>query len=121
MIDDGLTRIYLSGPMSGIPEYNFPAFDQAEYEIASLGLCPINPHRFSEEVFAEFHAKGIEPTRHDFMREDIKALARCDGIFMLPGWQKSWGAKWERIIAKHVFGMPVYESLDELPVDKVAI
>ncbi len=45
MIDKGAT-IYISGPMTGYPEYNYPAFMAAEKKLRSLGhgyiINPIN-------------------------------------------------------------------------------
>ena len=41
------------------------------------------------------------------MRRDIAALMDCDGIMMLPGWEKSRGALIEHWVALEL-KMPVY-------------
>ena len=108
-------KIYLSGPISGIANYNAEAFAKAEIALHTLGVNAINPIHLSERVFQRFHAQGKKPTRYDFMRVDIIELCQCDAIFMLDGWPKSWGAKWERIIAKYIIDIPVYYNLAEIP------
>ena len=36
-------KVYIAGPMSGIPEWNFPAFYQVEEALLALGLETVNP------------------------------------------------------------------------------
>lgn len=88
--------VYISGPMTGIPEYNRDAFLKAELRLRTLGHEVENPWRLGEQA-----GWG----RHDYMRRDIAALADCDAIYMLPGWLRSWGAKREYLVARLVFGM----------------
>lgn len=108
-------KIYVSGPMTGIPEYNAPAFNALARRIKDMGLFCVNPIDISANIVTSVERGEITmPSRYYFMRLDIQALCDCDAILMLPGWQKSWGAKWERIIAKHVFDMPVLESINSL-------
>lgn len=42
-------RIYLSGPMRGIPDLNYPAFDAAAERISSLGHEVINPAQMDRD------------------------------------------------------------------------
>lgn len=42
-------RVYLSGPMTGKPDLNRPAFDAAEGRLRKQGHFVINPHRLSEQ------------------------------------------------------------------------
>ncbi len=90
-------RVYLSGPMSGLPELNFPAFHAAAARLRAEGLQVVNP--------AEINPDG-EMTWEACMRQDIKALCDCDAIVLLPGWQASKGAHLELHIA-HRLGMEV--------------
>ncbi|MFA5027645.1 MAG: DUF4406 domain-containing protein, partial [Candidatus Methylomirabilota bacterium] len=43
-----VVRVYISGPMTGIPEYNRAAFLAAEARLRALGLEPVNPWDFGE-------------------------------------------------------------------------
>lgn len=90
-------RIYLSGPMTGIPEYNIPAFNAAAGQLRAAGFEVVNPAENGLPPAAEWH-------RH--MRVDIANLVTCDGLVTLHGWQASRGAKLEYDIAVRL-DMPV--------------
>lgn len=86
-------RVYIAGPMTGLPEHNYPAFNDLEDWLLNdglgfferLGVC--NPARnFGGDTTREFR---------EYMREDLGMLATCDGIVLLPGWADSRGAKLE--------------------------
>ena len=89
-------RVYISGPMTGIPEYNRAAFEEAYWRLAMDGRQPVNPWSLGE-------VKGW--THFNYMRRDIVALAACDAIYMLPRWWRSRGARKEWLVAHFVFGM----------------
>ena len=97
-----MTRIYLSGPMTGLPDFNFPAFHAAAQDLRARGHHVVNP--------AEITPEG-EKTWANCMRADIKALCDCDVIALLPGWEGSPGAHLELHIA-HRIGMAVKTFLD---------
>lgn len=82
--------------MTGIPEFNYPAFEAAEKIVSAAGYEPVSPHR----------APKLE-TWKDYMRYDIKLLMDCDAIAMLPGWVNSKGAKLEFEIA-HALGLNIW-------------
>lgn len=88
--------VYLSGPMSGIKDENFPAFNAAARALRMLGYEVVNPAEFETDV------DGLSERSRwvKYLKADIKALMDCDGIVMLPGWQKSEGAKLEHYNAK---------------------
>lgn len=91
--------VYISGGMSGLPDLNFPAFHAAAKSLRASGYTVINP--------AELDAADTAPmTWEDYMRRDIRALMDCTHIAMLPGWEKSRGAKLEKHIAE-ALGMRV--------------
>mgnify|MGYP000078277595 CR=1 FL=1 len=101
--------LYLSGPMSGIPDFNFPAFQAAAAHLRAQGYTVINPAEFGE---------GDGLAWSDYLRKDIRALMDCATIVLLPGWGASKGARLEEHIAREL-GMAVL-TLDEVPVLKVA-
>lgn len=88
-----MKRIYLSGPMTGRPNLNFPAFHAAAGRLRTLGYDVVSP--------AEI-AHGNEATWHAAMRADIKGLLDCDTLALLEGWQTSSGAHLEMHIAHRV-------------------
>jgi len=83
-----MTTLYLSGPMTGLPELNFPAFHSAAAALRAAGYTVVNP--------AELHQ--TEPGNWlACMWTDLAAMAaaRPDGIAYLPGWPHSQGARTE--------------------------
>lgn len=86
-------RIYLSGPMTGLPELNFPAFNATARTLRANGLEVVNP--------AEINPEGAK-TWEACMRADIKALCDCDTLALLPGWENSKGAHLEVHIAHRI-------------------
>lgn len=109
-------RVYISGPMTGKPDLNRPAFDAAERRLTEQGHFVINPHRISElvgteeelaEAFAaayaspwqnacsyEAHARKLR-LANAVMSADLAAVRSCDAIYLLCGWEESRGAKKE--------------------------
>lgn len=96
-------RVYLSGPMSGLPGLNFAAFDAAAHQLRTQGLTVVNPTELNPDPSAAWH---------DCMRRDIQALCDCTHIALLPGWQHSQGAMLELQIA-HRLGLVVLTSIDD--------
>ena len=88
-----MTRIYIAGPMSGLPAFNFPAFHAKAAELREEGIEVINPAEINPDTSMAWHA---------CMREDIKQLVDCDAIHLLPGWSKSKGATLEHHIAERL-------------------
>lgn len=97
-----MPRIYIAGPMTGYPLWNFPAFDEAERHLRSLGWEVLNPATISRQLGFDEHA-GIEPTPEYMgkaMRADIEAVLSADAIFLLPNWTASKGARAEHALAE---------------------
>ncbi|CRM05332.1 DUF4406 domain-containing protein [Pseudomonas sp. WP001] len=96
-----MKRIYLSGPMTGLPDLNFPAFASMTDSLRAGGHTVTNP--------AELNPDG--GSWNDCMRRDIAALMECDTVATLPGWEHSKGACLEVLIAKRL-GMTVVDAHD---------
>lgn len=86
-----MKRIYIAGPMSNLPELNFPAFHGAAALLRSQGYDVVNPAEINADPTAGWQA---------CMRADIRELVTCDAVYFLPGFDKSRGAQLERHIAK---------------------
>lgn len=92
-----MTRIYIAGPMTGLPEYNLPAFAAAALELDALGHHAVNPsHRGVIDGY----------TWQDYMRDGLRLLLDCDAVALLPGWESSNGARLEVHVA-NALAMPV--------------
>ena len=91
-------RVYISGPMTGRPNMNIPAFFAAAHALREAGHVPVNPVEVCQQ-------RGLTEWT-DCMRADIKALCDCDAIALLPGWEMSQGAQLELHIA-HRLGLMI--------------
>jgi hypothetical protein len=85
--------VYISGPMAGIPELNYPAFFRAEKHIVALGYEVENPARNPEPPCKSWEG---------YMRLSIIQLMRCRILVRLPGWDNSNGANMENEIAQRL-------------------
>lgn len=85
-----MSRTYISGPMTGLPGFNHPAFHAAAAALRAAGREVFNP--------AE-NGLPAEAPWAEHMRADIRALMDCDVIHLLPGWWKSRGARLEHYVA----------------------
>ncbi len=101
-------KYYIAGPMAGYPEFNFKEFFQAEKILSYSGYSQnqiYNPARADEErgldvtgttgdlaEIPDFDIKAV-------MKENCIAICECTHIYMLPGWEKSFGAIAEHSLA----------------------
>lgn len=109
-------RVYIAGPMTGHPLWNFPAFDQAAQELRAYGYTPVNPADLDRAV-------GFDPARDTpspaFLREalarDMVAICSCRAVAVLPGWKKSLGALVEVSLAVRL-GLTILDAdtLDDI-------
>jgi hypothetical protein len=99
-------RIYISGPMSGIPSFNYPAFDAMAAKLRSFGHEVISPAEFDspEETAAVLAAETGSPwelpperTYGFYLGRAIQILvdSKIDAVFVLPRWIASTGARLE--------------------------
>lgn len=84
--------LYLSGPMTGLPDLNRPAFNKAAKLLRSKGWKVINP--------PELDRNNPQRSWEGCLRRDITQLMLCGKVATLPKWQKSRGANLEVYIAK---------------------
>ncbi|MBR3689946.1 MAG: DUF4406 domain-containing protein [Eggerthellaceae bacterium] len=90
-------KIYVIGPVTGIPNDNKEAFVQACHDLVEAGYLAAIPHYFIPSD-AEWH---------EAMKVSIAQMMQADGVAMLDGWHDSKGACLEYDIARRV-GMPAY-------------
>ena len=105
-------KIFISGPMTGIDNYNFPRFDLAEKQLAEAGIDCVNPanvcRKYKKETVLSNKAKFQE-----MIDEQQRLESECDAIVLLDGWHESKGVRLELKTALEL-GMDIYleEDLD---------
>lgn len=83
-------KVYIAGPMSGLPNKNYEAFYKAEELLVSKGYIVFNPARLNDPH---------PGTRKQALRNDYRALIECDAVALLPSWENSTGVGRELSIA----------------------
>jgi hypothetical protein len=83
-------RIYIAGPMTGLPEFNYPSFHAVAQTLRDEGFAVVNP----AEICPDFEA-----TWEYYMRNALTGMLTCDAIYLLKGWDKSKGACLEKHVA----------------------
>lgn len=102
-------KLYLAGPMSNLPLYNFPAFHAAASKLRAAGHWVVNP--------AEIDNGDTSQKWSYYMRKDISELMEQEAIAVLPGWENSRGAKLEVSIAE-ALEMPILDAETLKPVKR---
>jgi hypothetical protein len=97
------TTVYISGPVTDIPEFNRPQFMRAQRMLLSAGCSVFNP----SHIDMPLDPLEGEKLWQYFMMFCVQAIPSCDSMLMLPDWQNSKGAKEEHRIAK-MLGLTIY-------------
>ena len=99
-------HIYIAGPMTGLPKFNFPAFFAAAEKYKRRGYIVHNPADKDGEQdlkgFATGDAKAAVAGGFNFKEAylwDIDKVINSDAIYMLRGWENSPGAVGEHAVA----------------------
>lgn len=91
-------RLYLAGPMRGIPDYNFPAFDRYAAALRAQGHVVFSPADGDRWLLL---STGREPEARACFELDTQWLCReAEAIILMPGWEFSKGATAEKALAE---------------------
>lgn len=83
-----IKTLYIAGPMTGVPDWNYPAFNKAQAELEAAGFRVLNPARQPDGL-----------TYDEYLHRAIADVFACEGIALLNGWEGSPGAKAEVALA----------------------
>jgi hypothetical protein len=94
-------RVYLAGPMSNLPDLNFPAFMAAAQRLRDQGHHVFNPAEADLEKYGSVAESVKRATYRDCLRVDLNwILDHAEAIALLPGWEKSKGVAAELALSK---------------------
>lgn len=119
-------KVYLAGPMSGIPQFNYPAFHAAAQDLRDKGLDVVSPAEIDtpeeQEAFLAspdgLDWPGVARTWGEILAGDVKMLADngIEAIVVLPGWENSKGARLETFVLNGIMGKPILEYPGLVPL-----
>ena len=99
---------YLAGPMSGIAQFNIPAFDEAVKRLREFGYDVTSPAELDSDEIREAALASKTGKPEDIVRietwgsmlsRDVRLIAdEMDGVIFLPDWELSRGARLEAYV-----------------------
>jgi hypothetical protein len=99
-------RIYIAGPMSGLPDENRPEFHAYDQLLREYGHVVLNPATLPPGL-----------TEDQYMDICLAMLRASDEVHLLPGWEQSAGAQVEYHYARKR-GLYTEEVAHLLPLAK---
>jgi hypothetical protein len=117
-----MSLIYLAGPMSGLPFFNFDAFFQYESYLQNLGWKVWSPARNDIAKHGEFYKAcptgsheelektGVVLSYRTALSDDCAMIlgGKITALALMPGWHKSKGVQVEYALAK-CLGLEIIE------------
>lgn len=85
-------NLYLAGPMTGLADFNHPAFTATAAKLRAAGFTVVSPADNGLPKDAPW-------SQH--MRADLPMLLACDGVALMEGWEHSKGAQLENHVARN--------------------
>ncbi len=110
-------KIYLSGPISGIPNDNIDGVEKAYVYYNIQGFEVINPHHIAAALNDDYMLEGLgKPSYTDYLAMCIANLNECNILILLDGYKKSFGACMEIAFALKK-GLPVLHAFTDKKVN----
>lgn len=102
--------VYIAGPMTGLPQHNYPEFFRMEKILKDMGYDKVlNPATIAE---------GDTTKPYSFyIRESLRMVSKADFVVFLNGWENSKGAKLEKHCADSM-GILCYDQSFNLLKEK---
>lgn len=104
-------KLYLAGPMRGLPESNFPAFDAATARLRFQLHEVFSPAERDRQDGVNCHNRDIAY----FMGVDLPEVCKADAVAVLPGWKQSQGCTIELAVAD-ALGKPILDAETLQPI-----
>lgn len=93
-VPTGLPKLYLIGQMTGVENFNYPAFHLAEAQLHEAGYEVLSPAIGDPPTVDEAQPYGF------YFKRGLTQLLQCDAIAWLPGYGLSKGAQLEERIGE---------------------
>ncbi len=116
----GVAAVYLAGPMRGIPDFNFPAFEAGTVGLRARGFEVFSPaerdikvhgDKVNDSATGDLDDPKVKASGFDLraaLAADTQWIAMtADAVVVLPGWENSKGAQAEVALAR-ALSLPVF-------------
>ena len=121
-------KAYLAGPMTGIPQFNFPEFHRVTALLRAQGWVVVSPaeedmkHAGVGDLATnspDGDASKLKETWGEILARDVKLIADegIEAIVFLPNWSKSKGAKLEATVGLLTQKIKFFEMQDDVAVE----
>jgi hypothetical protein len=102
-------KVYIAGPMRGLPAFNFQKFFYWAERLEMKGHEPLNPAYYDVVRWTRTGKMFDEATDYEeVLKFDLDLItSTADAIFLLDGWSNSEGAQREHDLAVKL-GLKVY-------------
>ena len=104
--------IYISGPMTGYPNFNREAFTKAKIRLIGQGKEVVSPVLLEQDDEGRTW-KPLQKKYSYYLKISLSKMLSCNAIVMLPGWEQSKGAKVERYLAE-ALGYKIYDNVEDV-------
>ena len=98
-------RVYVAGPMTGLPRWNFDAFAAAAAALRRLGAVVTSPHEIDLADGFDPDGDGAGFDLRRALERDVEEVLSADLVVLLDGWEVSSGVMVE-ILAAEGAGIP---------------
>ena len=92
-------KLYIAGPMTGIVDFNYPAFYEAVQDLGNIGYVTLSP---TDSELKNKSGIRYGKSREWYLKHAIRMVTKADGIALLEGWEQSEGAKLEVHVGQHL-------------------
>ncbi len=93
-------KVYLAGPMTGLPRWNFDAFAEAAAWLRARGAVVTSPHEIDLADGFDPDSDGADFDLRRALERDVEAVLAADVVALLPGWETSPGVMVEVLTAE---------------------
>lgn len=88
-------RVFISGPMTGLPNYNFDHFNEVAAKLDKHCIFNINPVKICKKFKQEEVIKHKDVFDAMIAEQQRAEREECNAILLLDGWEKSNGVRLE--------------------------
>ncbi|MGN0022656.1 MAG: DUF4406 domain-containing protein, partial [Elusimicrobiaceae bacterium] len=101
-LDTGRKKIYISSKMTGLEDFNFPAFYKKAMELRNMGLEVLNPAEIGDTY-------GKYLNTSFYRRKNLEMLLQADILFVFGDVENSKGVEFEKLIAREL-DLPIWRE-----------